>query len=172
MNELKAFMSDIGEAYRKQKGIQKSDDIINFISTNWKLFVPTRSDMVTITSQLGGQIAYTVDALCDALGVPENVYFKRTPVVDIGGTLLNFEKSKLLDLFRKCREVSENGEACLFVVAGQKSICITNMQTQTETCNYDFWYRDDKDEIHVFRAAEAQNRLPNLFNPKEKITNG
>ena len=167
MEGLQGFLGDIGAAYKQQKRQQKSDDIIDFISTNWRLFVPCRADMVAVTSQLGSQLPYSVDALCDALAIPTNVYFKRSPVSDIGGTLLNFEQSKLFDLFQKCKQASSNREACLFIVAGQKSICITNMQTHFETCKYDFWYRDSDNEIHIFKAIEAQTRLPNLFNPRE-----
>lgn len=163
----KAFMATIGDAWKQQKRLQRSDDILNWIAEHWRLFCSKKSDMNAAISQLGKTVPYNVDSLCDLLGIPTYVYFKRSPVTDIGGTLLSFGKSKLLELFKKCREVQKNHEACLFVIAGQKSICITNMQTAFENCDCDFWYKDDQDEIHVFKATEAGNRLPNLFTPEE-----
>lgn len=163
----KAFMANVSTAWKQQKRLQKSDDIMNWIVENWKLFCSRRTEMSAAVSQLGQQVPYTVDALCDLLGIPNNVYFKRSPVTDVGGTLLSFGKSKLLELFKKCREAQKNHEACLFIVAGQKSICITNMQTSFTNCNCDFWYKDEEDEMHVFKATEAANRLPNLFTHEE-----
>lgn len=166
----KAFMAATAQAYKQQKRLQKSDDIITWIEENWKLFCSNKQQMTAAVSQLGQQVPYSVDSLCDLLAIPQNVYFKRSPVADIGGTLLNFEKSKLLDLFLKCMIAAPTGEACLFVVAGKKSICITNMQTNFENCTYEFWYRDcvkEHIEVHVFRATEVNNRLPNLFNKEE-----
>ena len=167
MDDREAFMASVSKAYRRQKRIQKSDDIMSWIQDNWKIFCCRRSDMVAAMSQLGRQTSCTVDALCDLLGIPNNVYFKRSPVTDVGGTLLHFKNSKLFELFQKCKEASDNREACLFIIAGQKSICITNMQTSFELCNYDFWYRDEDNEIHIFNAKEAGIRLPNLFNREE-----
>ena len=167
MEGMSGFFSDLGTAYKQQRRIQKSNDIITFIIDNWKLFTKTRAEMQAYAQQLGQQLPYTVDALCDQLGIPSFVYFKRSPVADIGGTLLDFENSKLMQLFTTCMNSVPNHEACLFIVAGKKSICITNMQTHFETCKYDFRYWDGDTEIHIFKASEAANRLPNLFNPRE-----
>ena len=165
MEGLQGFLGDIGAAYKEEKRKQRSNDIIDFIAANWRFFTPTRSAMNAIVSQLGQQVPYTVDAFCDQLGIPSNVYFKRSPVADIGATLLDFEGSKLFELFQGC--LKAHREACLFVVAGKKSVVITNMQLHFETVRYDFRYWDGDNEIHVFKASEAAERLPNLFNPKE-----
>lgn len=167
MEGLQGFLSDLGAAYKEEKRKQRSNDIIEFIAANWRLFTPTKAAMNAIVQQLGQQVPYTVDALCDQLGIPANVYFKRSPVADIGGTLLDFEGSKLFELFQKCLSAQKSREACLFVVAGKKSICITNMQLHFETVKYDFRYWDGDNEIHIFKSSEAAERLPNLFNPKE-----
>lgn len=167
MEGLQGFLGDLGAAYKEEKRKQRSDDIVEFIRANWRFFAPTRAAMSAAYSQLGQQVPYTVDALCDQLGIAANVYFKRSPVADIGGTLLDFEGSKLFELFQKCISAQKGREACLFVVAGKKSICITNMQLHFETVKYDFRYWDGDNEIHIFKASEAAERLPNLFNPKE-----
>ena len=167
MEGLKGFMADVGAAYKQVKREQKHNDIIEFIEANWKLFVPRRSDMQAAKEQLGQQTQYSVDCFCDLLGIPGFVYFKRSPVVDIGGALLDFGKSKLFELFNRCVQMQSSHEAILFVVAGKKSLCITNMQTTFETTNYDFRYWNENIEVHVFKAQDAALRLPNLFNPRE-----
>ena len=169
MEGLGAFMGDMKAAYQEQKRQQKSNDIIQFIQDNWKLFTRTRSEMSGVVSQLGNQLPYTVDALCDALGVPNNVFFKRSPVKDVADAIINFPTSPLLDLFMKCKAVSRNGEACLVLVAGRKSIVITNMQTSFDVAQYDIWFRNDEDELHIFKVSDANFRLPNIFNPKEHL---
>ena len=167
MQGLDGFMSDMRAAYQQERRQQKSNDIIQFITEHWKLFARSRSEMSAVTSQLGNQLPHTVDALCDALGLPTNVFFKRSPVKDVAAAILNFPSSQLLELFQKCKAVVKNGEACLVLVAGQKSIVITNMQTSFDNCKYDIWYRCDDDEIHIFHIRDAAMRLPNLFTPKE-----
>lgn len=168
MDDIKAFMGDISQAYKQEKRLQKSNDIIQFIQANWKLFTRTRSEMSGAVSQLGNQLPYTVDALCDTLGVPNNVFFKRSPVKDVADAIINFPTSPLLELFMKCKAASRNGEACLVLVAGRKSIVITNMQTNFDVAQYDIWFRNGDDELHIFKIADANFRLPNIFNPKEK----
>ena len=167
MDGLQGFLGDIGAAYKQAKREQKSNDIIDFIETNWKLFVSKRADMAAAREQIGTTLPATVDAFCDLLAIPNFVYFKRSPVADIGGALLDFGKSKLFELFTKCASSQPSHEAVLFIVAGKKSICITNMQTTFETTNYDFRYWNENLEVHVFKATDAPLRLPNLFNPRE-----
>lgn len=167
MDGLSGFMSDMKAAYQQERRQQKSNDIIQFITANWKLFARSRSEMSAVTQQLGNQLPYTVDALCDALGLPNCLFFKRSPVKDVAGAILNFPGSQLLELFMKCKAVTSNGEACLVLVAGTKSIVITNMQTTFDNCQYDIWFRNGEDEIHIFHIRDAQIRLPKLFNPRE-----
>lgn len=168
MDDIKALMGDIAQAYKQEKRQQKSNDIICFIADHWKLFTRTRADMMAVVGELGNRLPYTVDALCDGLGLPNNVFFKRMPVKDVAAAILNFPRSPLLDLFLKCKEVSYNKEACLVLVAGTRSIVITNMQTSFDNCQYDIWFRNGEDELHIFKIDDAPLRLPNLFNPKEK----
>jgi hypothetical protein len=68
----------------------------------------------------------------------------------------------------KCKDASRNKEACLILVAGRKSIVITNMQTSFDLCQYDIWFKNGEDELHIFKIDDAPMRLPNIFNPKEK----
>lgn len=156
--------------YRQQAKQQKSDDIIEFIKSNWKFFVSRRGEMTTAVQSLGtsGQ-PYSVDGLCDVLGVPTNVLFKRSPVKDIGAAMLDFPNSQLWKLFMKCSE-AVGSEICLFIVAGTKSICITDMQTRMEPGTMLIHFVpaiESVQDIHIFKAKEAPERLPNLFNHQE-----
>lgn len=164
--ELTAFIKGIKSQYAVQAKQKKSDDIIQFIEANWKMFVPIRRMMTDTIMRLGRDVSYSVDSLCDLLGIPNNVYFKRTPVADIGGAILDFETSKLLELFNECRK--HHDEVCLVVVAGKKSICITNMQTAFDLCKYDIKYKAEDVEIHIFKAKDMPIRLPKLFNLSER----
>lgn len=168
MPGIDSFMADMKAAYQQEKRQQKSNDIIQFIVDHWKLFARSRSEMSAVTRQLGNQLPYTVDALCDALGLPTYLFFKRSPVKDVAGAILSVPGSSLLELFLKCKAVTSNGEACLVLVAGAKSIVITNMQTNFDNCQYDIWYRCNDDEIHIFHIKDAALRLPKLFNPGER----
>ena len=173
---MSAMKASIKANYRQQAKQQKSDDIIEFIKTNWKLFTGRRSEMITAVQSLGSPgIPYSVDGLCDVLGIPVNVYFKRSPVKDIGAAVLDFQKSKLYEIFQKCYEAQRSNEysgcskVCLFVVAGQKSIVITNFPTDYipggVLC---YLPMDGDDDIHIFKVADAPYRLPHLFQHDEE----
>ena len=169
---IQTTMERIKRSYQQQAKQQKSDDIIEFIKSNWKLFTARRSDMVTAVQSLGSPgVPYSVDGLCDVLGIPSNVLFKRSPVKDVGNAILDFPKTKLFELFRKCIEVRDvtEQEICLFVVAGLKSIVITNMSTSY--CGGMMCYLptgSHESDIHIFKAADAPYRLPQLFKHDEE----
>lgn len=165
-DEKDAFFAAMRASAQEQKRTTTSDDIIEFIKANWKMFTYRRSDMMEAVNQLGSSVPYTVDALCDQLGLPDNVYFKRVKVADVGAAVLNFKTNAvLLPLFRRCCEMSSDNTACLVIVAGQKSVCITNMQTTVYPDSMIIYYKDTDDtDIHIFKFSEAALRLPNVFN--------
>ena len=167
---LQAFRAGLQNGYKQQRGMQKTDDIIEFIKSNWKFFSSTKAEVQKAAEAMGANgIEYSVDSLCDQLGVPENVFFKRSPVKDIGKAILNFRKSKLFELFLNCCKEKFGNEACVFVVAGKSSIVITNMQTRMENADLLCYIRSagTVNDIHIFRADEAPTRLPTLFNHSE-----
>lgn len=171
-SDLISVMNGMLEAdWKRQKRLQKTDDIIEFIAANWRLFTCSRAQMKQAVDSLGMRgTTYSVDSLCDLLGVPPYVFFKRSPVKDVGAAILNFKRSKLYELFEKCSlSMNSNSHlACLFVVAGTKSIVITNMQTTIPENGLVCYVPSASGyDIHIFRADEAHLRLPNLFNPKE-----
>lgn len=164
---IQTTMARIKRSYQQQAKQQKSDDIIEFIKTNWKLFTARRSEMTAAVQSLGSPgTPYSVDGLCDVLGIPPNVYFKRSPVKDVGAAILDFPKTKLYDIFEKCAEANPDEQVCLFIVAGQKSICITNMPIQYPPDDV-ICYLPARDDIHIFKATEAMYRLPQLFEHEE-----
>ena len=167
---MQAMRDNLKANYRQQAKQQKSDDIIEFIKTNWKLFAASRGEMLTAVQSLGSNgIPYSVDGRCDVLGIPDNVLFKRSPVKDVGAAILDFKKNKLWDIFQKCLEVRDvtQKEICLFVVAGLKSIAITNMQTQYTGSMLCYLPMGGENDIHIFKAADAPYRLPYLFKHEE-----
>ena len=168
---VQAFREGLQKGYKQQRGLQKTDDIIDFIKTHWKFFCRSRSEVIDAANAMGTNgIKYSVDSLCDQLGVPGNVFFKRSPVKDIGRAVLNFRKSKLLEMFLNCCRPEMGDEACVFVVAGLSSIVITNMQTCLDNADLLCYIRSNDDtanDIHIFRADEAPMRLPTLFNHSE-----
>ena len=160
-----AFMSAIATAMRRQKREQKSDDIIEFLKAHWDWFFYRRSSMLQLMDGMGNQFPATVDAFCDQLGIPENVWFKRTPINDIKQLYLTFETSRAKKLFIDCVNKSRNHEACLFLVTGKSSMCITNMQTTFPPGRLICYQKSTGDlpDIHIFKANEVPLRLPNLF---------
>lgn len=168
LDEMAAAMR---ASMKTQRAQQKSEDIIDFIRSNWRFFCRSKGEMEEYVHSMGSNgVPYGVDSLCDMLGIPTNVFFKRSPVKDIGGAILDFRKSKLFELFTNCSlNMNSNSHlACLFVVAGKKSIVITNMQTtvpdQGMVC---YTPSSSGYDIHIFKAEEAPLRLPNLFNHTE-----
>lgn len=168
-NDVNDFMTAMSEAYREQRRQQKSDDIIEFIKIHWNLFCSRKDEMRNALDMLGTSVPYTVDALCDQLSIPANVFFKRSPVRDIEGALLNFPDSKFLELFTSCCRTSKNGEVCLFIIAGKKSLVLTNMQTSFNPGDVVMYFKSmgELPDIHIFKVDDAPKRMPTLFDHKE-----
>lgn len=168
---MSAMKASIKANYRQQAKQQKSDDIIEFIKANWKLFTARRSEMAAAVQSLGSPgIPYSVDGLCDVLGIPDNVLFKRSPVKDVGNAVLNFPNTKLYEIFDKCYEARGQEEICLFIVAGKSSIVITNMPIQFPPDDMICYLPAGLgiNDIQIFRAADAPYRLPHLFQHDEE----
>ena len=163
--DREAFFSAITKAMSQQKREQKSDDIIDFLKNHWNWFFYRRRDMLELVEQMGSQFPATVDAFCDQLGVPDNVWFRRSVAADLRQLFATFDASKAKQIFMTCVEKSQNGEACLFLIAGKSSLCVTNMQTQFEPGRMICYYKSTGElpDIHVFKADELPIRLPNLF---------
>lgn len=164
-DERDAFMDALTVAMQKQGREQHSDDIITFLKDHWKWFFYRRKDMVDLVDQMGNQFPATVDAFCDQLGVPETVWFKRANAADLRQLFATFETSRIRKTFMTCVEKSASSEACLVLVAGKSSMCVTNMQTQYPAGSMICYYKSTGDlpDIHLFKADEIPARLPNLF---------
>lgn len=165
---LANFISDLSAELKAQQKVKRSDDILDFIRDHWRFFVAKKYEMTNALDQLGKTVPYTVDALCDQLCMPESVYFKRSPVAQIGEAMVDFPHSALMKTFIECCGKSRHGEVCLFVVSGKHSLCITNMQTTFEPGRFICYYKSKGDlaDVHVFKADDAAVRLPNMFNPE------
>ena len=160
-----AFLADIGNQAARQRKEQKSDDIIKYIRTNWKLFCSRRSEMEQHMRGLGTIYPYSVDALCDQLGLPDNVFFKKYKVTDTSIALLRFPKSKIFDDFQACCVQVPSAEALLFAVAGNSTIIVTNMQTSYFEGQMHLFFKSlgALPDIHIFAPENAPERIPTLF---------
>lgn len=164
-SEQEAFFAAVSSRATQERKDVKSAAIIEFIRKNWKLFCPYRIDMEQAVGQLGMTYDYTVDSLCNQLGIHENVFFKRTKPADTSIALLRFDKSPLFELFLGCCEKVTSAECLLFAVAGVHSLVITNMQTDYVEGRMHMFYKSKGilPDIHIFKVEDAPDRLPTLF---------
>lgn len=152
----------------------KSDDILDFIKKNWKLFASSKRHVEDLCEELQQRGDLSVTALAEALGIPDCVFFKKIKVVDTAKFMLRASRSPLLALFNKTvEERSQAGHAtpelCLFLVAGEHSLVLTNMITRRVPggCQLLLTSESGDSDIHVFGYTDAPARLPALFGNKE-----
>lgn len=149
---------------KRAKAEQKSNDIIDWIVKHWPLFTATKQEMQDNYRQLGAQYPYTVDGLCDLLGLDNNIFFKKVKVVDTAVAFIRFERCPLFKLFTQCREAMKGKPVCLFAIAGESSLVITDMNTNYVNGLCHLFYRDQLgNDINIFKAEDAPQRLPGLF---------
>lgn len=162
------------DGLREAKKQRKSDDILDFIKANWKLFTATRNQMQTLCEELEQRGDLSVTALAEALGLPDTVLFKKVKVVDTAKLVLNFRKSELVSLFNKLIETKTKPghkapELCVFAVAGNHTMLVTNMRTKRVPGKVELFLtaEEGNNDIHVFPFVDAPERLPVLFGNKE-----
>ena len=99
--------------------------------------------------------------------------FKKVKMVDNAKAVLNFEKSPLKQLFNRTRDKMElAGEGiylCLFAVAGDHTVVLTNLTTNrvpglVHLYQAGMW---DSPDIHLISYTDLPKRLPTLFNHEE-----
>lgn len=171
-NLLDAFRKGLKEA-RKQR---KSDDILAFIRHNWHLFCKSRDLLDQLCEELEQRGDLSVTSLAQALGLPDCMYFKKAPVVDTAKLVLRLESSSVYRAFvnlvekeRERRGCSHDPFVCLFVVAGAHSLVITNMRTRIVPglAVHCMPAAEGRDDVHIFPAADAMERLPSLFRKED-----
>ena len=166
---LKLFKSGL----KAQARARASDDIVSFIRSHWRWFTWSRRHMEATCAELEQRGAVTPTELCDALGVPDCVVFRKAKVVDAAKLLLDVRGSEIVAAFRehvKSREAAGlDRETCMVVVAGTteaRPLVVTNMSTETVPGLVHLFVAgaDGRPEVSVFPAADAPLRMPNLFN--------
>lgn len=152
----------------------KSDDILDFIKKNWKLFASSKRLVEDLCEELQQHGDLSVTALAEALGIPDCVLFKKIKVVDSAKLMLRAARSPLFALFNKAVEERRQAghatpELCLFLVAGEHSLVLTNMITRRVPGSCQLMLTPDTgdSDVHVFGYADAPARLPALFGSKE-----
>lgn len=166
---VEMFRAGLKEA-RKQR---KSDDILDFIRNNWKLFSKSRQELESVYDELEQRGDLSVTAVAEALGLPDTLLFKKVKLVDTAKLVLQFESSSLYTLFmdQVARRTtgSRPAELCLVAVAGAHTMVVTNMPTRrvagtVQLCKV---MEDGTNDVHVFSVRDAQVRMPGLFDHKE-----
>jgi len=159
--QIAAFLSDVGKRTAVLRKQQKTDDIIRFIRSSWRLWTDDRNDLEMAVSQLHRDNDVSVEHLAMLLGIPDGVYFKRVKQTDVARALLDFPKSDLFEIFLKCVDMRKSAEACLFAVTGKEALVITNMQTDYVPGKMHHFFKSMRNakDIHLFMSAEAPERL-------------
>ena len=151
---------------RQAKKEQKSDDIVQFMRDNWKLFCSSRKRMDNICEELEQQGQLNPTALSAALDLDERILFKRVKIVDTADAMLNLPKSDLYKTFIGLDRVKNHKEACLIAVAGKFSSVLTDMATVLPEGTVELRMKEsDGRYITLFRVGDAARRMPALFTP-------
>ena len=161
---LDVFANDVKESIKARK----SEDILDFIRKNWKLFCTTRQQMDIIAEELSQRGELTVTNLCDALCLPDYVVFKKAKIVDTAGLVMRPKTSALYKLFKKTLEQRAPSRLlCLIVVAGEHTVAISNLRASKAApgkVNMSITAEEDgEDDIHIIPYTDLQDRYPTLF---------
>ena len=159
-----SLKDDLLKLHENDKKQRRSDDIVDWIRDNASRLRRSKHAVYDAERQLQQQgLDLTVDNLCDQLGLPDNLYFKRVVFEDNKLTLWNLPKSPLIDVFKRCRKHGGHKELAVVAVSGKHSMVATNMQVHLETAPIVCYIKDPEvGDIYVFPAVELQERLPNL----------
>jgi hypothetical protein len=165
---VKSLADQFREGLKQAVKERKSDDIVQFIRTNWKLFCSSRRRMEDVCEDLSQRDDLNPTALADALGLPDCILFKKVKVVDTAKTLLRLKSSELYKTFTGLQRVKDGQETCLLVVAGGHTLVMTNMSTKLPPGYVDVRINDENDRcVSVFPAEDAPARLPLVFIPED-----
>lgn len=162
---LEAFFSNAKEDMRARK----DSEVVDFMRAHWKCFCESRARMSALCQELDGRNDLSPEALSEALGL-HSVVFRRAKVAEAVGLLVDPCKSPLLRAYRRAlgerakAEGSTGVSLCMFIVAGRRSLVVTNMRPERVPGSACLRIDNDGDEdISVFEAGQALKRLPGLF---------
>lgn len=157
---LQTFKSELAAA-KKQR---KTDDILDFMRSNWRLFCPSRSQLEIIWEELEQQGNLNPTVLADALGVPDCVMFKKLKVVETAKAILKLPKSQLYKTFQSTKQKLNGRGLCLIAVAGEHTLVVTDLHTERVPGLVHMEYiTEEGDTINVFPADDAPSRMPTIF---------
>lgn len=163
---LDALLGALHRDARKASSERNGDDIVRWIKANWALFVPSRKDMDRADSMIArGIISCDADGYMTALSMDDRIRFMRYPCTDVLRAMRIFQKSKLLEKFRKMREEAGT-EIILIVVAGQATSIVTDCRIIRPAGVPVLQYTDGGGrEISVFGAEFAKEVMGPVFTP-------
>lgn len=165
MSELSAMFR---AGLRREARQRKSDDLVEFMRSEWRLFAPSRKAMDSLCEELAQRDDLSVDALCEALKVPEYVLFRKVKVAETARTLLRFATSESYKAFNREREKARADHRapglCLFLVAGDHTLVLTNLRVEEVTGLLSVRMPEAVGlGVSVFPASDAPARMSWLF---------
>ena len=163
---LTLFKQGLAESKKERK----TNDILEYIRSHWSLFSSSKHHMDNLVEEMEQQQSVSLDLLADMLELPKSVLFMRTTKVETAKAFLHPLRSTLYKKFQKAVELKSAGKnydvsLCIFFVAGDSTIIMTNMDTRTveDKVHLFIGAKEGHRNVHIFKAADAPLRLPELF---------
>lgn len=150
-----------------------SEGVLEWIIGNPRVLGVSRSRMSLLSEELRQHDDLSVSSLCEALGLPECLLFRKAKLPDAAKLAMSPLASPLYRKFVKAvaERRKESGkdcdpELCVIVVAGTRSMVITNLIPRTVPGLVHVYVpaEEGHEDIHIFPVADAAARLPRIFN--------
>lgn len=147
---------------------RKSDDIVQFMRDKWSLFCSSKRMMDSICEELEQQGELTPTGLSEALDIDPAVMFRKSKLTESAEAVLDYPKSAVCKAFEKTVEKQRlhgvEQDLCLLVVAGARTIVVTNIEPRPVEGTWHMTYVNAKGrDVYVFKAEQLQARLPTIF---------
>jgi len=147
---------------------RKSAEILDFMRTHWELFCTSKTQMNTICEELAQRNELTPTDLANSCGMPPNLLFKQAKVVSAAELVLDPLASPLYKQFKQQRDKmsDERNEAvlCIIVVAGARSVIITNMTPRIVPGLVHITIPETgHNDVHIIPVKDALARMPYMF---------
>lgn len=148
---------------------RKSDDIVRFIRDKWSLFCSSKRALESICEELEQQDSLTPTDLCTALNVDASIRFRKSKLAESAEALMDYPKSAIRKAYDKVieswRYEGVEQDLCLVVVAGERSIVVTNIVPKPleGTWTIHYIYEGAQRDVFLFKADKLQERLPSIF---------
>lgn len=164
---LEAFTTGRAERVKERK----SQEVVDFLRANWKLFIATRSAMSMLCEELEQRGELNPDTLGDALGLPRNVYFRRTKMLEAGKFWMRPQSSAVMKSMYKLLEKNltpkgRQNDVYLFLASGARSLLLSNAEPMGGD-GIIMAITENDNTIYAMPAEDASKRYPGMFGRNE-----